>query len=325
MQKQRERMITDLRATLSIWTLLVALAAAGATAVNAETRVFFVEGTVSPSVQENTVLPEGFQFRTAAESVVVLREKWSVGESGCHGWTVVGSEQTHTVRSSAGGACRETNNADETLHKALTRQGGTSRVVFKVVAQAGMERGDERPSESDVFGYNLRERLGTDRPPRPLQESVPLTKPPRPRPESPPLNGGIYTIQQRSNGRYVDAHVTSDRDYLLVTRTRQDNDTQRWIFTPLGGNVYTIQQKGNGRYVDAHVTSDRDYELVTRTRQDNDTQRWILRRVGRDTYTIQQKSNGRYVDAHEHAGRDFALVTRQPQNQDTQRWVIRPD
>jgi hypothetical protein len=54
-------MSTDLRATLSIWTLLVALAAAGATAANAETRVFFAEGSVSPSVQEDTVLPEGWR------------------------------------------------------------------------------------------------------------------------------------------------------------------------------------------------------------------------------------------------------------------------
>lgn len=312
MQEKREAISTDLRVTLSIWTLLVALAAAGATAVNAETLVFFVEGTVSPSVQEDTVLPAGFQFRTAAESVVVLRESWNVGESDCHRWTIVGSKQTHTVRSSAGGSCRETHNAGDVLHKALARRGGTFRVVFKVLGQAYSERGDTMgPNESVMFGYDLRE-FGTDRLPRP-------------QPESAPLNGGTYTIRQRSNGRYVDAHVTSDRDYLLVTRTRQDNDTQRWIITPLGGNVYTIQQKSNGRYVDAHVTSGRDYELVTRKRQDNDTQRWILQRIGRHTYTIQQKSNGRYVDAHQHAGRNYALVTRTRQDNDTQRWVIRLD
>jgi hypothetical protein len=40
---------------------------------------------------------------------------------------------------------------------------------------------------------------------------------------------GVYTIQQRSNGRYVDAHEASNNDYRLVTRPRQDNRTQQWL------------------------------------------------------------------------------------------------
>ena len=42
-------------------------------------------------------------------------------------------------------------------------------------------------------------------------------------------SSAIVTIQQVSNNRYVDAHVTSGEDYRLVTRTRQNNDTQRWV------------------------------------------------------------------------------------------------
>ena len=47
----------------------------------------------------------------------------------------------------------------------------------------------------------------------------------------------------KSNGRFVDAHEITEKDFALVTRTAQNNDTQRWVLTHLGGHTYTIQQK----------------------------------------------------------------------------------
>jgi hypothetical protein len=88
---------------------------------------------------------------------------------------------------------------------------------------------------------------------------------------------GVYTIQQKSNGRFVDAHEIEGKDFAIVTRTAQNNDTQRWIVTPLGNNTYTIQQKSNGRFVDAHEIEGKDFALVTRTAQNNDTQRWLIK------------------------------------------------
>ena len=44
---------------------------------------------------------------------------------------------------------------------------------------------------------------------------------------------GVYTIQQKSNGRFVDAHEVEDRDFAVVTRTAQNNDSQRWAIKPL--------------------------------------------------------------------------------------------
>ncbi len=142
-------------------------------------------------------------------------------------------------------------------------------------------------------------------------------------PEWEGLPSGVYTIQQKSNGRYVDAHQSSNNDYCLVTRLAQDNDTQRWILMLLGNNTYTMQQMSNGRYVDAHQSSNNDYRLVTRPAQNSNTQRWILTLLGNNTYTMQQKSNGRYVDAHEGSNKDYHLVTRPAQNNDTQRWLIK--
>ncbi len=130
-----------------------------------------------------------------------------------------------------------------------------------------------------------------------------------------------HTIQQKSNGRYLDAHENKN-DNSSVTRDRQNDDSQRWILKKVGGNTYTIQQKSNDRYLDAHEDKN-DNSAVTRDRQNDDSQRWILKKVGGNTYTIQQKSNGRYLDAHEDKN-DNSAVTRDRQNNDSQRWIINP-
>jgi hypothetical protein len=134
---------------------------------------------------------------------------------------------------------------------------------------------------------------------------------------------GVYTIRQKSNGRFMDAHEISTEDYSVVTRPAQNNDTQRWTLR-LIGRVYTIQQKSNGRFVDAHEASSEDYSVVTRTMQNNDTQRWVLLPSVGGTYTIQQLSNGRFVDAHETSSEGYSVVTRTAQNNDTQRWIVTP-
>jgi hypothetical protein len=93
---------------------------------------------------------------------------------------------------------------------------------------------------------------------------------------------GVYTLQQKYTGRYVDAYVWSSEDYQLVTREAKNDDTQKWIIKPLGNNVYTIQQKYTGRYVDAYVWSSEDYRLVTREAKNDDTQKWIFTLVPED-------------------------------------------
>ena len=136
---------------------------------------------------------------------------------------------------------------------------------------------------------------------------------------------GTYTIQQKSNSRYVEARQSSSRDYALVTRAAQNDHSQRWVLTPLGDDTYAIQQKSNNRYVAADESSGEGFALVTRTAHNDDSQRWIVKPLGNGTYTIQQKSNGRYLDADESGDRDFALVSSPAQNNDSQRWVIKPN
>jgi Ricin-type beta-trefoil lectin domain len=143
-------------------------------------------------------------------------------------------------------------------------------------------------------------------------------------PNAPSDLSGVYTIQQQSTRRYLDAHDTSDKDFAVVTRPRQDNTTQRWMFRSVGNRIYTIQQQSTTRHLDAHDTQDKDFAVVTRPRQDNTTQRWIVTALGSDTYTIQQQSTRRYLDAHDTSNKDFAVVTRPRQDNTTQRWIIRP-
>jgi Ricin-type beta-trefoil lectin domain-like len=134
---------------------------------------------------------------------------------------------------------------------------------------------------------------------------------------------GIYTIQQVSNNRFLDAHEVKGKDFAAVTRIAQNNNTQRWELTRAGDDTYTIRQLSSGRFVDAHEIVSRDFALVTRPKQDNDTQRWIIKPSGVSTFTIQQKSNLRFVDAHEIKSKDFSVVTRPKQNNNTQRWIIK--
>ena len=139
-----------------------------------------------------------------------------------------------------------------------------------------------------------------------------------PPPIAPP--SGLYTIQQKSNDRFVDAHESASKDFSVVTRTAQNNDTQRWVLKRIGG-VYTIQQKSGSRFLDAHESSSKDFSVVTRTAQNNDTQRWVLAPIG-NAQTIRQLSSGRFMDAHEHSGKDFSVVSRTAQNNNTQRWIL---
>jgi hypothetical protein len=146
--------------------------------------------------------------------------------------------------------------------------------------------------------------------------------------DCPEVLGGVYTIQQACNGRYVDAYTSTaaSHEYDLVTRPAQNDDTQKWIITPLGNNVYTIQQKYNNRYVDAYTSTagSHEYNLVTRPAQNDDTQKWIITPLGNNVYTIQQKYNNRYVDAYtyEALSHEYNLVTRGAQDDNTQRWII---
>ncbi|MCK4743617.1 MAG: RICIN domain-containing protein [Sulfuriflexus sp.] len=132
---------------------------------------------------------------------------------------------------------------------------------------------------------------------------------------------GAYTIQQKSNGRFLDAHEGSN-DNSVVTRNRQNNTSQVWVFTHLGKNRYTIQQQSSLRYMDAHEGSN-DNSVVTREKQDNTSQVWLLGSFRNNVYSVKQMSAGRYMDAHE-GSNDNSAVTRNNQKNDTQLWIIKP-
>jgi len=132
-------------------------------------------------------------------------------------------------------------------------------------------------------------------------------------------NPGMYTIQQKSTNRFLDAYISSN-NHNVVTRPAQNNDTQRWILTPIEG-TYTIQQKSTGRFLDAYTSSGNNFSVVTRSAQNNDTQLWIIKSVGNGIYTIRQKRNNRFLDAYT-SSNNHTAVTRPAQNNDTQEWVL---
>jgi len=137
------------------------------------------------------------------------------------------------------------------------------------------------------------------------------------------LTPGTVTIRQQSTGRFLDAHEIADKDFQLVTRPEQGNNTQRWVLAQVG-TVVMIRQKSSGRFLDAFETRNNDFRLVTRDPNVSEAQRWIVMPGTDGTVTIRQLSSNRFVDAHQIPERDFAVVTRAAQNNDTQRWVLAP-
>ncbi|MFT6268500.1 MAG: V8-like Glu-specific endopeptidase [Alphaproteobacteria bacterium] len=49
-----------------------------------------------------------------------------------------------------------------------------------------------------------------------------------------PALQGRFTIWQKSNNRFMDAHRGSNNDFSAVTRNAQNNDTQRRVLSPVG-------------------------------------------------------------------------------------------
>jgi V8-like Glu-specific endopeptidase len=138
-----------------------------------------------------------------------------------------------------------------------------------------------------------------------------------------PLDHGIYTMQQVSSERFLQAHSVAGHDFSAVTRPAQDDQSQHWRFTPVC-LVVVARQVSSGRFLDAHDNAGNDFSAVTRDAQANDTQKWVAMPVpGRlSTYTLQQLSHGRFLDAHVTTAADYSVVTRTRQDNDTQWWQL---
>jgi hypothetical protein len=118
------------------------------------------------------------------------------------------------------------------------------------------------------------------------------------------------TIVQAVGPRFLDAHEIPQLDFNVVTRSFQNNNTQRWILIPGQGNLHRIQQLSSGRFLDAHEIQSLDYRVVTRPRQENNTQLWRLVDFGGAFFTIQQVSSGRFLEAYLSTEKDFQAITR---------------
>jgi hypothetical protein len=120
----------------------------------------------------------------------------------------------------------------------------------------------------------------------------------------------VVTLVQAVGPQFLDAHEIPTRDFNVVTRPFQNNNTQHWLLTDMGGGLHTIQQVSSGRYLDAHEIESLDFRVVTRPQQNNNTQLWRLFDFGGAFFTVQQVSSGRFLEAYLSAAADFQAVTR---------------
>jgi hypothetical protein len=142
---------------------------------------------------------------------------------------------------------------------------------------------------------------------------------------SPPGRSRVVQIMhgQRTGLRFLDAHEIPERDFNVVLRGGQDNNTQRWVLTDTGGGLYTIMQVSSDRYLDAHEIESLDFRVVTRPRQDNDMQLWRLLPSG-GKVLIQQVSSGRALEPYLTQDMDFQVVTRPRNDNDDNQWLWEP-
>jgi Ricin-type beta-trefoil lectin domain-like len=130
-------------------------------------------------------------------------------------------------------------------------------------------------------------------------------------------------IQLTGTLQFLDAHEIQERDFNVVTRAFQNNNTQHWELRDTGGG-FTIQQVSSGRFLDAHEIESLDFRVVTRPQQNNNTQLWrIIQYVvgGTQQVRIQQVSSGRFLEGYI-TGNDFQVVTRPQANTSVQVWQI---
>merc|ERR1719453_2397600 len=99
---------------------------------------------------------------------------------------------------------------------------------------------------------------------------------------------GIWTIQQKSTGMYLDAYPTDGAfqnglGFEAVVRPKQNDTSQHWIVTKRDGEVYEIKQESSGKYLDAWEQIDplwnRNYTTVVRPTQNNPSQMWYFQWV----------------------------------------------
>jgi hypothetical protein len=158
------------------------------------------------------------------------------------------------------------------------------------------------------------------------------------------LANHTYEIRQNSTRRFLDAYTYPvaiyNGDYRAVTRTDQDDDTQRWLLIASGPpGYYRIRQKkiidNTYRYLDAYTTSNQLNAVVTNKFQNNteaeaDTQRWRLT-VHDDImnatlyFRIRNKSNGGYLDAYTSSPKtDYRVVTNTKlENTEREGWLLK--
>lgn len=79
-----------------------------------------------------------------------------------------------------------------------------------------------------------------------------------------PQGGGLYTIQQRSSGLFLDAHEVPEEAFFVVLRPRQTFDqTQLWRIIEYGGGFVTVQQASSGRFLQAVIGGPAMYQVIT--------------------------------------------------------------
>jgi hypothetical protein len=93
------------------------------------------------------------------------------------------------------------------------------------------------------------------------------------------VSGNVYTFQQLSSGRFLDAHETGapGYDFRMVTRPMQGNASQQWRLVDYGGAFYTMENVLLSQFADNTLESALDFHLMTGPQaQGSNSQTWRI-------------------------------------------------
>ena len=274
--------MNDYRFQVPVSLLLTVLAAAILFSASVSAQVVrFIYGTgfTPETLQDGDMLQDGTWIEADTETIVVLNNRWSFGNGVCDDWVIIRGKR-HRVEPGNTNECKEFGQGNE-LAQAIGGKSMVGRVRIFMFSDGKADSPTPENLQSLERDLQALKQQSESDPPSPaelarLEERRRIAEQALSEERARGGLKGVYTIQQKSNGRYMDAHDGS-KDNAVVTRNKQNNNTQRWIVTPLGNSTFTVQQKSNGRYLDAHEGS-HDNAVVTRNKQNNNTQRWIFKR-----------------------------------------------
>jgi hypothetical protein len=140
------------------------------------------------------------------------------------------------------------------------------------------------------------------------------------------ISGAAYTLENAATGYCIDdAGGSLDWGNELILWSRNDLDTQTWIFDKLDGEYFSFKCAFSNLNMDVPSgSSTSGLRIVQWDINNSNAQSFRFISAGNGTYRIQNKASNLYLDTENHStGLHANLVQNPYSNSSTQRWSVK--